>query len=414
MTGGDVRKLTSEQKASIPGLCASIGIAATAKQLSVTEQTIKYHLNRLSGTLPNCSLCACGCGKQVSDPRGKYTHGHDKRKLSQTERDKVCELYDEGMSTPELSKRYGLTDTNIWRILKSQGTTIRSLSQANTKILAPVREQIIELYKQGVNTIDIANKFSITFQEVYIILHKAGIPKGKRRRVDVYYNGVRGIIKMKSSWELEVAYWLDHLGYNWLYEPHKFKTPLGGYIPDFYIPDLDVYVEVKGAWYPGKKGKVEAFVNEYPLKTLFTIFDIGIFGKLMLAQKMLEKIYGHNVAKMCSAERLAYFKEHMLKLYAELAEMLQEWPWKDHKTYTNTEVDRDKFLSEYVDCLIYLVNAVIALDGVTEIDIYKALKMTETKNFTRAREGYRGGLGEDLKGSNAWKSLFKRSEKRTL
>lgn len=55
---------------------------------------------------------------------------------------------------------------------------------------------------------------------------------------------------MHSSWELEVAIWLDEQNIAWTrttpgfeYEwDDKIKT----YYPDFYLPDFDLYIEVKG------------------------------------------------------------------------------------------------------------------------------------------------------------------------
>jgi hypothetical protein len=39
---------------------------------------------------------------------------------------------------------------------------------------------------------------------------------------------------------------MDWLGIRWLYEPEIHQTRHGGYLPDFYLPDAGVFIEVKG------------------------------------------------------------------------------------------------------------------------------------------------------------------------
>lgn len=56
--------------------------------------------------------------------------------------------------------------------------------------------------------------------------------------------------KLKGSWELKTAQWLDYLNEEWIHEvnPQEYiwnnKSHL--YFPDFYLPNRNVYIEVKG------------------------------------------------------------------------------------------------------------------------------------------------------------------------
>ena len=66
---------------------------------------------------------------------------------------------------------------------------------------------------------------------------------GRVKGVD--YKGVR----LKGSWELLVAQWLDRHSINWQYETRGFEYQWQGtrmYYPDFYLPEFDIYLEVKG------------------------------------------------------------------------------------------------------------------------------------------------------------------------
>lgn len=52
---------------------------------------------------------------------------------------------------------------------------------------------------------------------------------------------------MRSHSETRWAAMMDFLGIRWIYEPQVYRTRHGGYLPDFYLPDTGVFVEVKGA-----------------------------------------------------------------------------------------------------------------------------------------------------------------------
>lgn len=66
-------------------------------------------------------------------------------------------------------------------------------------------------------------------------------------RVKIFeYKGFR----LKGSWELKTATWLDDQNITWEYEAGPQSYLWEGrdhlYFPDFYLPDLNTYLEVKG------------------------------------------------------------------------------------------------------------------------------------------------------------------------
>ena len=66
---------------------------------------------------------------------------------------------------------------------------------------------------------------------------------GRVKNID--YKGT----KLKGSWELLFAQWLDKNNIAWKHEVKGFEYEWNGtrlYYPDFYLPELDVYVEIKG------------------------------------------------------------------------------------------------------------------------------------------------------------------------
>ena len=50
----------------------------------------------------------------------------------------------------------------------------------------------------------------------------------------------------RSTWEANYARILNLCAIKWQYESKRFETPYGTYCPDFYLPAIDYYIEVKG------------------------------------------------------------------------------------------------------------------------------------------------------------------------
>lgn len=69
------------------------------------------------------------------------------------------------------------------------------------------------------------------------------------------YAGVR----FRSTLEADWAYNLDLLSISWQYEPEGVQLPSGSYYrPDFYLPDISTWLEVKGP-HDGRLDKIAEF-----------------------------------------------------------------------------------------------------------------------------------------------------------
>lgn len=77
---------------------------------------------------------------------------------------------------------------------------------------------------------------------------------------------------MDSTWEVACAERLDALGIKWHRDPsiklqyRCKKLRLRNYIPDFYLPDYDIYLEIKGYWTDAAKWKMRDIMVRYPGK----------------------------------------------------------------------------------------------------------------------------------------------------
>lgn len=86
------------------------------------------------------------------------------------------------------------------------------------------------------------------------------------------YKGIR----MRSGLEAEFARQLDEAGLIWQYEPKMFRLSWCTYRPDFYLPEIDTWVECKG-WMSKEAGrKVESFREETGL-TLSVVWWTEVF-----------------------------------------------------------------------------------------------------------------------------------------
>lgn len=83
--------------------------------------------------------------------------------------------------------------------------------------------------------------------------------------------------EFRSSWELNFAKILILNNIKFKYEPQYFETKFGYYIPDFYIPKYNLWIEIKG--YKSKKS-IQKFV-EFSKKYISGFIDNDIYKKLI-------------------------------------------------------------------------------------------------------------------------------------
>jgi len=63
------------------------------------------------------------------------------------------------------------------------------------------------------------------------------------KAIPTKYNGIHFKSKMEAKW----AEWLDEKNIIWSYEPEGYNINGTWYLPDFYLPEIDTIIEVKGA-----------------------------------------------------------------------------------------------------------------------------------------------------------------------
>lgn len=90
-------------------------------------------------------------------------------------------------------------------------------------------------------------------------------------------------IWMRSSYEIKFAFFLDCSGIKYLYESERFYFKDCTYCPDFYIPQWDLYIEIKGWWRDEAVKRFKLFKKNYPNKNIKVLMkpDLENLGVLI-------------------------------------------------------------------------------------------------------------------------------------
>lgn len=92
------------------------------------------------------------------------------------------------------------------------------------------------------------------------------------KAIETYYDGHRFRSRLEARWYIV----FDKLELGPMYEPEGFILPDGTYyLPDFYLPTLRTWVEVKGVMDDTSRKKIEAFASQLPEgQRLWVVHDI--------------------------------------------------------------------------------------------------------------------------------------------
>ena len=87
--------------------------------------------------------------------------------------------------------------------------------------------------------------------------------KCAKRPLKPHWGKYKGI-NMRSGYEIGYAKYLDKNNTKWEYEPKTFDLGYTTYTPDFYLPEKQVYVEIKGWMRLSAFKKIKKFVSQNP------------------------------------------------------------------------------------------------------------------------------------------------------
>ena len=98
------------------------------------------------------------------------------------------------------------------------------------------------------------------------------------------------LVLMDSTWEVAMAERLDHLKIEWerredIKLPYFSKSGRKrNYIPDFYLPEYDTYIEVKGYWTDAARYKMASVQSTNVVKVVIleSLDDVKKFSRRKL------------------------------------------------------------------------------------------------------------------------------------
>jgi len=90
--------------------------------------------------------------------------------------------------------------------------------------------------------------------------------------------------KVQGTWEKAVAEKLSALGIRWIAHHYSMKYEIDGkiktYTPDFFLPDQNLFLEIKGFWWGNDKEKMKVVLEQHDDKKI-VIIEKDDFEKLL-------------------------------------------------------------------------------------------------------------------------------------
>lgn len=154
----------------------------------------------------------------------------------------------------------------------------------NQKICAACFNAIQISFKQR-KYIDIKDDFICSPQCIIRWIMKYSGPYTLRNKLGVYKLNAYSTFSPRSNYENTVAQFLNTNNIQWEYEEYGFYLNANmtqgsistlssnclTYTPDFYLPEHNCFLEVKGIWQVGQKKKMRLFRKQYPNVKLLVI-----------------------------------------------------------------------------------------------------------------------------------------------
>lgn len=96
-------------------------------------------------------------------------------KVSREQEFEICTKYKNGVSAPAIALEYGVSDTWIRKILSRYGIASRSNSEAQLKLTQIQESEICAEYRNGINSPKLALKYGVSSLTIRNVLQRHGI-----------------------------------------------------------------------------------------------------------------------------------------------------------------------------------------------------------------------------------------------
>lgn len=191
-------------------------------------------------------LCKCGCGKEIIIKEyhsyygiPDYIHGHNRfgKKHSRITKLKISKSEKGKIVSEKTKKLISIANKNKKH---SENTKLKISQKLKGRVMSEDTKQKRRNFLLGKTlSNDIKEKISKTLKKKY---RNGEIKIPERKNYIYYYKNT----KFRSSWEVNIAKAFDNFNIFWKYEKYRFNLKNTTYTPDFYIPEYNCFIEVKG------------------------------------------------------------------------------------------------------------------------------------------------------------------------
>lgn len=148
--------------------------------------------------------------------------------------------YNTGKSHSDLYTEYGVSPRAI------------ALATARGEFVSRNRSEAAKVHNLTKEPVKHSDEFKSKQRDRILSRYESGwMPKAGRCKKYKYISPSAGEIYLDGTWELAVAKWLDSKKYNWKRNTTRFpyinlKGTISHYVPDFWVSELNSYLEIKG------------------------------------------------------------------------------------------------------------------------------------------------------------------------
>lgn len=163
-------------------------VLTIAKQSGVNDETVRTHLKK----------------------RGiKMKKQGTQSQITPDEEDQWADLYLAGSSVSQIAKQYEVSETTVSVHLRNMGIEMRKGFETNRKVTDELVNEWIALYNNGLGTPEIAKRYKVTSTTVLKYLHDYGIQVSRAINDDVSSEIAKRYTQGESVYELAEAYSLS-------------------------------------------------------------------------------------------------------------------------------------------------------------------------------------------------------------
>jgi hypothetical protein len=200
-------------------------------------------------------LCKCGCGNEISTRAKNFIRGHNANRKFYIIFLDLCLC---GCGNIVYGNHKYISGHNAYNTKQSKETIEKRMKIVRGQKWKKEQKENLSKVRIGINK-GIRLSTNTEFKKGQLPSPKSSWSKGS------YYDSkFQGKVWMRSPWEIEYAKYLDNNYIYWFYEYKTFDLGNTTYTPDFYLPEFEKFVEIKGYISPKSQEKINLFLEQYP------------------------------------------------------------------------------------------------------------------------------------------------------